>query len=654
MILQKSDARRFEKLFYGFIDSLAPKFGYKSSPRYPCDNLSAGEYGDIMDGVWGEFGDLSLIDEFVNNNPLRFNRTDLREVQSWKNALMSDFIIVRDGRDVLFLFGDYSFAVRGVYEEVEYELGITLPSCCTAIILPFAGLLTHGMAAITLPIDILENENNGFNQEIARNRREGRHISTARDYFKKLPDALKAEQAFRANLEKEGHGDSYDQPPAEQHRGMLAGLSPQERADAVERHEELLGEARSSEERRRDYNDLRQAIDAECVEGAYAWTLAQAFDKLDDDELFRLASKYDAEELFAEDRQRLVRELAQVCDKSSEAFLYKATLRGPWAVEELQSLYKADGVLRFLDYGTDLVNVLHPLPPCIQLYHREREFVCIMPREVSEALRHADWNKHLKHARVLNQAYNYLDALQDMCGVVRMDEALAECMEYVGEGVTNIGELLDLVEERQEQGSVALYIIEGESYFVEPDIITLELASHDPATLEEEKELVEALQCYLIGEGDLQALIDGVDHNIVRDILHQQEGKPPCPPSEAIIEHGVATATMDAPEAQALVAYLDEFVPDGQDDYTFATNAVRGIINTARDLPDIERIFKILSDAGFVPTREQVGEMMPLIMELLKVIPKWTHNGWTARDVPLDDDSVHPIVFTDLSIPVRD
>lgn len=152
---------------------------------------------------------------------------------------------------------------------------------------------------------------------------------------------------------------------------------------------------------------------------------------------------------------------------------------------------------------------------------------------------------------------------------------------------------------------------------------------------------------------DIEGLINKTDHFLTHAILQAQEGKPPCPPSEDILSHTVAGAVMRTPEAQTLVSYFDAHVPEGEDEYTFGTEAVHSVIDHARDLINFEALFGDLADMGFVPTEEQLEEMLPLIRSLDEVVPKWTNNGWTPRDLPLGEDRVHTVQFKEMSIPVR-
>ncbi len=657
MILQRSDARRYDKLFLGFMDNVAPTFGLKSTPRFPCEDLTAGDMCMLLEGVWGPFGDRGIIDDFVSANPLRFNRTDLREIEGWRDALFADFHVVRDGRDTVFMYDDRSYVVRGVGSEAEVDLGLELPALCTALVIPFAGLLTHGSVVEDLPTALVHDDltSRDVQEAIARQKAEGRRVSTAKDFARNISAVQASQQKYngmRAEEDERAYGDG---PAPEQYPGLLAGLSAEERAKAVEEHKKALEEALTFEDRQRRYQDLRENIKADCVDGDLAWTLAQAFDTLDEDDLLSMADRngITREDVLA-DRSKLCKELARVCDRDPEALLGPAVMCGRWAVEEVKRVYDAGGLLTIPDVGDLLKDVPHPFFPCVQLFHRDNTFACIMPREVRDALTHADWAAQFERSDRLQEAYKYLDALQDMRGVVRMDKALEECFDHVDE--LNGAEVLLMIKERLYRGwgSLEVHYIDDERYFVESDIMLAEILGAYQDDIARGSEGFKQMRQRLSAEmDDIEGLINKTDHFLTHAILQAQEGKPPCPPSEDILSHAVAGAVMRTPEAQALVSYFDAHVPEGEDEYTFGTEAVYSVIDHARGLINFEALFGGLADMGFVPTEEQLEEMLPLIRSLDEVVPKWTNNGWAPRDLPLDEDRVHTVQFKEMSIPVR-
>ena len=188
MILRTSDARRFYKLYKGFLDYIAPQLGFKSTPRCPGESLTSEQMGSILEYVWGE-GESNAarhIDEFVSRNPYKFNRTDLREIETWKDGLYGTFFIMRDGRDVTFLYGDYAFVVRGIVDEID-SIFEQVPTMGSTVLLPFAGLITYGACVLKEPITIDARTEEDLWRFLDRVQSEGRRVSTARDFLRRSP-----------------------------------------------------------------------------------------------------------------------------------------------------------------------------------------------------------------------------------------------------------------------------------------------------------------------------------------------------------------------------------------------------------------------------------------------------------------------------------
>ncbi|MDO4807216.1 MAG: hypothetical protein Q4A07_08210, partial [Coriobacteriales bacterium] len=428
---------------------------------------------------------------------------------------------------------------------------------------------------------------------------------------------------------------------------------------AVREYEDKARLPRTPSQLQEEYDQIKEEIEDECTSGALAWSLAQAIDKLDDKALQELARNNGiVDEHMLGQRKELVQEIVRVADTTPEALLHKSMLRGPWSVAEARKLHKAGGVQHFADSGKFVEDVPHSCFPILQIFHREHEFVCIMPREVMASLETTMWDMCEARAKALDKAYTYVETIQDMRGVVPMSDALAEINEHVCE--LSEKELRALVAERARmgQGGVQLCRVDGEWFFVEPVIVMAEVLGQRLAPSVRDRDALDAELARMASVAQhLESLDDYVnelDHDKVRAVLDGQEGKPPCLPTKKQLKMGVLNATMSTPEAQALVSYFDANVPDGEDDRYFATDAVRAIVDSTRSTPNMEDIFAGLRDLGFVPTKDQVQEVADLLMDLIKVIPMWTNNGWAPVEVPVKEGSVRPIALVNFDIPIRE
>ena len=652
MILRTPDGRRFYKLYMGFLDYIAPKLGYKSTPRYPGESLTTEQMGSIVEYVWFEDYATQLIDEFVSRNPYKFNRTDLREIESWKDGLYGTFYIMRDRRDVTFLYGDYAFVVRGIVDEID-SIFEQVPTMGSTVLLPFAGLITYGACIHEDLIGSGAGLERGLWRDLEQAKSEGRRVSSARDFLKIVPEVreMNAEEGVEYLSFKEGAASRAGEMAPDQRAGVLAGLTPEERAKTVDA---LRKEYRDAPLSKEEQAEIREYLDDLCAGGGFAWTLEQAVAKLDDDNLQFLAERNEiADKIQGKPREEMVKELLHVVPRDVESLMGPAMFQGEKAVEGVRRVYNAGDALTLPDSGPSLLKVPNPCFPATLLYHREHSYVSVMPKEVREALDHADWKALVNRARTYDKAIRYLTTLVDLRGVVQLDEALEQTCEYAGN--MERGVLYAVLFERIRIGGVSVDVIDldGEEYVVSADVSLADLMASDLAArlgemgMDEFRELFEDVMADygydpdtdpddISDEDAAQMMSEIAGHNVARVILEKQEGKPPCEPSKRQMKLGVVGAVMETPEAQALVAYFDAHVPDGEDEYFFATDAVEMIVDSNRDLPDMEAIFDNLADMGFVPTPGQLNELTPLLADVSGVVPKWILNGWTPVDVPAE------------------
>lgn len=104
------------------------------------------------------------------------------------------------------------------------------------------------------------------------------------------------------------------------------------------------------------------------------------------------------------------------------------------------------------------------------------------------------------------------------------------------------------------------------------------------------------------------------------------------------VEHGVVCGDVfewkkAQPQARALRAYLDEHVPDGENDYVFADRTIDELLFSLAATPDIDMAGEVLCEAGLAPF--VVGD--PLLADLVRSFADglscWDLNGWSRSEV---------------------
>ena len=86
------------------------------------------------------------------------------------------------------------------------------------------------------------------------------------------------------------------------------------------------------------------------------------------------------------------------------------------------------------------------------------------------------------------------------------------------------------------------------------------------------------------------------------------------------------------PEAVALRRFLDRRVPEGSDDLLFADRAVRSVTEAARTLDVASFLYCQLDSVAVLQGEDAVDEAARLLAELANATPKWEYAGRTPRE----------------------
>ena len=84
---------------------------------------------------------------------------------------------------------------------------------------------------------------------------------------------------------------------------------------------------------------------------------------------------------------------------------------------------------------------------------------------------------------------------------------------------------------------------------------------------------------------------------------------------------------------QALRAFLDERIPDGEDDYAFADQAAQEIMLSAIEVGDLQALYSFADEIGLDGCCEDPSRLRTLIANVYENMPSWESNGWSPREV---------------------
>ena len=602
MILQPKQAKRFYRLF----DTLIV---YANDQLHVTDRLLS-HYGELDDlealkvvqALWDGHDNRYVIARFVDENPYRFSRADLKEVARWECGIYDLFNVDRRGRDICFLYSEHAIAVRGLTREIDTMLNQT-PSTVETVLLPFENAVVYGMSISEMPIGMGPGILKVIANELDESFAEGRVIRSGADFERR------AAELEKAALDREAEHFAYqteldmnaDVQVEGQHRGVLAGLSPEEREAAVQAELDRVG---------LDSASLVKTVAKSCYTGTPARTLDESFNKLNKPFLQDLAYSFGVRgSVSSMNKAKLIEAVKPHIPTDRGSLLGMVRTSGTSAVRDVAKLVAAGGELRVRDEEvTSHDSVILPMFPLMLTYHRDGVFTTVMPSDVLAKLSDVDWNGQLSRAGRIDKSLKIVDLLVDLHGIVYLDEVLDELERHLtcDDEFFSV-ELLPAIVAAS--GGAAIGCV-------------LDTLGGDPVLVD-----------YGIAQR-LDGASGGERDGILFDLLDQQEGKPFRSVSDELVATGSVNAwVMKGSEARALMAYLDEHVPDEADDYFFAEDVTADIIDLSRDFVNPVEALHIIEDYGFMPTEAQLKRLIDLVMNLANAVPKWTNNGWSPMEL---------------------
>ena len=90
---------------------------------------------------------------------------------------------------------------------------------------------------------------------------------------------------------------------------------------------------------------------------------------------------------------------------------------------------------------------------------------------------------------------------------------------------------------------------------------------------------------------------------------------------------------LQLPEARAMRVWLDGHVPDEQDDFTYADEALRRLIADRNRSAQPCNMTETARELGLFSCTFDVKELLDLLVALEEALPSWHLNGWTPRDL---------------------
>ena len=119
-----------------------------------------------------------------------------------------------------------------------------------------------------------------------------------------------------------------------------------------------------------------------------------------------------------------------------------------------------------------------------------------------------------------------------------------------------------------------------------------------------------------------------------RDLVEMRKRELPMKPlSRRVLEQDIVSGLLSDPSALALRDFLDERVPDGEDDYTFADHVVEDVIRSSLELGSLEEVFAFAVDLGLEHCCADEKRLAQLLTNVYNAVPSWENNGWSPQEL---------------------
>lgn len=107
----------------------------------------------------------------------------------------------------------------------------------------------------------------------------------------------------------------------------------------------------------------------------------------------------------------------------------------------------------------------------------------------------------------------------------------------------------------------------------------------------------------------------------------------PKPLSRTLMENTPLGELLGDASVVRLRRFLDERIPDGQDDYMFADLAAQEFVLTSIELGSLEEVFRLVDDLGLKDCTADEGLLMRLVTNVFNAMPSWENNGWSPQEL---------------------
>ena len=629
-----------------FFDAMDALLTYVNNRFQVVRNLSFEERSMMADAqislVAHELWDnVSIIDDFVAENPYGFSQQYLNTVQAWKCALPGYFKVVRYLNDqAVFINEAGVFCVNGVTTEIKDEIG-PVPAYVEATLLPFDDRIIYDgfLMAFDVPEGSLEGKQ--MQDEFEERCREG-IAKTAGDFCERVRawNARKESEELDKLLEdiarESAESHAGETLPEGFHRGALAGLSAEERKAALDGHLAELDQSPEAVKSLRTWFDSKMTLRA-----APSTDLETCLNACKKAMLQELAVELTVGLPASARKAEFAREIAQVVPQNFD--LMESTL-----VEVPESAFSAlERALREGDFSFTAADIkapveVSPVEPYSFVFRVQDDYTLVVPVEVRRMMQAADLDNLLRRRKQRKAAVACMEAAVVFYGAATVDQVYEQyCLAYSDPMDKADFELLAYREASFNDMGFCLWNYESVPYIVHftlsRDYVAQHLLSQQRGRIMDFAQSGQVTQQGFNSIAQnartaLQAAFDDLEKLLETLVATHKEFAPRPFDFDPLTQDCMDTVFADQ-SVVALRAFFDEHVPDGQDDYLFADRVVEEIVTSAIEVGDIHDVYTFVHDSGIEFCCEDPDRLPMLVSGVFSAMPSWDSFGYSPIEI---------------------
>lgn len=624
MHLSKEQAERFYRLFdalitfandtHGITDEL---FDYETMGIYP-EKLE-----DVAEVLWS---DLSIIDDFIAQNPFGFDPRDLEAVRLWTHAITDSFIVMEHNLACsVFVSGSFAYGVKGISHSIKEILPET-PTVVNATLLPFDNSIVYAMQLKAMPIvygsgmkEMFKNsledaldchplimDAGSFVAVSAEIRETGRPQAQGRPFQeRKELSALREGDTFELDL----------------HKGALAGLNEEERKKAIDREVQKLYDE--------DGFSRAEFIRSIALEKEPCFSLSKILGSFTKEDLVHLARTSNLKgysRLKKAELQDMVSDRINTDTSAWDAFL---DLCSQPVFDTFLLLIESGGTLSL---NTSEVNafeksLLTQTPYSFVFFHDDT-FTFLIPEDFRQWCSQLSVEEIKLRRKETETLLLYPRVYTELCGIVDSEELYALYCAHSDEAADEEGE-----------GKEQRYRYREMSF--EDFVITI---TQEIILEEQDFEVwIDGDRLYFVyfELGDeyngIYGTEDSSDSSIhrYREYLlarHEEIPMKQLDKGEAF-DFDAFDHSMALPQAKLLRNLFDANVPEGANDYFFADTLMEEIYSMAQFGFGAPEYLEYFEECGLVFDPKTINDLLVLLCDCLNSLPLWVNNGWSPNEL---------------------